>query len=176
MKKIRSTRIKNIRTLINCFTVFYNWNITTWVNHVAELWKAQYWVREVMDRMYQPMPDGYCGDEDNGQTSAWYVFSAMGFYPVTPGADEYVLGAPLFPKMTINLENGNQIVIEAPDNNSENRYIQKMYFDGKVYDKNYVKYSELMQGAHLKFEMSDVPNKNRGVSDAALPYSFSKDE
>ncbi len=145
-------------------------------NHAGEPWKAQYWAREVMEKMYMPTPDGYCGDEDNGQTSAWYVFSAMGFYPVTPGADEYVLGAPLFPKMTINLESGEQIVIEAPDNNSENRYIQKLYLNGQEYDKNFLKYSEIMKGAHLRFDMSDFPNKNRGVSDEALPYSFSKDE
>jgi predicted alpha-1,2-mannosidase len=145
-------------------------------NHAREPWKAQYWVREVMDKMYMPTPDGYCGDEDNGQTSAWYVFSAMGFYPVTPGADESVGGAPLFPKMTINLENGRQIVIEAPDNDSENRYIQKMYLNGQEYNKSFLKYSELTDGAHLRFKMSDVPNKKRGVSHEALPYSFSKDE
>jgi predicted alpha-1,2-mannosidase len=127
-------------------------------NHGGEPWKAQYWAREVMEKMYFPTPDGYCGDEDNGQTSAWYVFSAMGFYPVTPGADQYVLGAPLFPKMTIELENGNVIEINAPENSKENIYIDKMYLNGEVWDKNYVRYSDLMKGAVLDFEMTDKPN------------------
>jgi len=83
-------------------------------NYAGEPWKAQYWVREVMNRLYRPTPDGYCGDEDNGQTSAWFVFSALGFYPVCPGSDEYVLGAPLFQKATIHLENGKNVVINAP--------------------------------------------------------------
>ena len=83
-----------------------------------------------MNRMYTPGPDGYCGDEDNGQTSAWYVFSALGFYPVCPGTDEYVLGAPLFKKATLHLENGNNLVIDAPDNNNDNIYIESLLFDG----------------------------------------------
>ena len=145
-------------------------------NHAGEPWKAQYWVRETMDRMYTPTPDGYVGDEDNGQTSAWYVFSAMGFYPVTPGADQYVLGTPLFPKMTIELENGNKIKITAPENSSENIYIDKMYVNGEEWDKNYIRYSDLMDGAWLHFEMSDQPNKNRGTDPSAWPYSYSKDE
>jgi predicted alpha-1,2-mannosidase len=145
-------------------------------NHGGEPWKAQYWAREVMERMYFPTPDGYCGDEDNGQTSAWYVFSAMGFYPVTPGADQYVLGAPLFPKMTIELENGNVIEINAPENSKENIYIDKMYLNGQVWDKNYVRYSDLMKGAVLDFEMTDKPNMQRGTDPSAWPYSYSKDE
>jgi len=145
-------------------------------NHAGEPWKAQYWVRETMERMYTPTPDGYVGDEDNGQTSAWYVYSAMGFYPVTPGADQYVLGAPLFPEMTVELENGNKIKITAPENSSENIYIDKMYVNGKEWDKNYIRYSDLMDGAWLHFEMSDQPNKNRGTDPTAWPYSYSKDE
>ncbi len=145
-------------------------------NHAGQPWKAQYWIREVLNRMYNPTPDGYCGDEDNGQTSAWYVFSSMGFYPVTPGSDQYVLGAPLFPKMTIELENGNEISITAPENSKENRYIDKMYIDEKPWSKNYVNYFDLMDGAWLDFEMTDVPNKERGTSEDALPYSFSNEE
>lgn len=83
-------------------------------NYAGEPWKAQYWLREVMTRLYFPTPDGYCGDEDNGQTSAWYVFTALGFYPVCPGSNQYVLGAPYFPKATITLENGKKIEIVAP--------------------------------------------------------------
>ncbi len=145
-------------------------------NYAGEPWKAQYWIREVLNRMYTPHPDGYCGDEDNGQTSAWYVFSSMGFYPVTPGSDQYVLGAPLFPKMTLELESGNRITISAPENSASHRYINKMYFNGKLWDKNYVNYYELMDGAHLEFKMSETPNKERGTNPASFPYSFSSDQ
>ena len=138
-------------------------------------WKAQYWIREVMDRMYTPTPDGYCGDEDNGQTSAWYVFSGMGFYPVAPGTDQYALGAPLFRKLTLNLENGNKVVINAPENSAENRYVNEMRVNGHVYDKNYVTYPMLMEGAVIDFDMTDHPNLTRGTSGDALPYSFSTD-
>jgi predicted alpha-1,2-mannosidase len=144
-------------------------------NYAGQPWKAQYWVREVMDRLYTPNPDGYCGDEDNGQTSAWFVFSSMGFYPVTPGSDQYVLGSPLFPQMEVELENGNKITIEAPGNNDETRYIDKMYIDGKPWNKNYVNYFDLMDGAHLEFEMSEEPNKSRGTDEEAYPYSFSSE-
>ncbi len=142
-------------------------------NYAGEPWKAQYWAREVMDRMYTPAADGYCGDEDNGQTSAWYVFSAMGFYPVTPGVDEYVLGAPLFKKITVTLENGKKIEINAPENSGENRYIQTLIVNGKDYSRNYLKYGELMKGATLEFRMGAEPNLKRGIREADFPYSFS---
>ena len=142
-------------------------------NYAGQPWKAQYWVREVLDRLYTPHPDGYCGDEDNGQTSAWYVFSAMGFYPVTPGVDEYVLGAPLFKNITLELENGNTVEINAPANNADNRYIDKITFNGKEHTKNYINYSELMKGATISIDMSDSPNKSRGVHKEDFPYSFS---
>lgn len=142
-------------------------------NYAAEPWKAQYWVRETMDRMYLPTPDGYCGDEDNGQTSAWYVFSAMGFYPVCPATDEYVIGTPLFKKMTLSLENGKQVTIEAPENNHENKYIQKAYLNGKSYSKNFITHQDLMQGADIKFDMSSSPNKSRGIQKDDVPFSLS---
>lgn len=145
-------------------------------NYAGEPWKTQYWVREVMDRLYTPQADGYCGDEDNGQTSAWYAFSAMGFYPVTPAVDQYVIGAPLFKKITVSLENGKKIEINAPQNSPENRYIQKIDLNGKEYSKNYFNYSELMKGAILNIEMGDQPNKNRGTKESDFPYSFSKDK
>ena len=102
-------------------------------DYAGEPWKAQYWLRQVMDKMYTPGPDGYCGDEDNGQTSAWNVFSALGFYPVAPGTTQYVLGAPLFKKATIHFENGNTLEINAPNNSDKNLYIQSMTFNGKDY-------------------------------------------
>lgn len=144
-------------------------------NYAGQPWKTQYWVRETMDKMYLPTPDGYCGDEDNGQTSAWYVFSALGFYPVAPATDQYVLGSPLFKKATIQLENGNQIILNAPNNTAQNRYIDKLTLNGKTYNKNYLGHSELMKGAELDFEMSDVPNKKRGTSKKSYPYSLSNE-
>ncbi|UGU14228.1 GH92 family glycosyl hydrolase [Sinomicrobium kalidii] len=142
-------------------------------NYAGEPWKAQHWVRETMNRMYRPTPDGYCGDEDNGQTSAWYVFSAMGFYPVCPATDEYVLGAPLFKKMTLHLQNGNKVVINAPENSDTNRYIHKMNVNGKEYTKNWLSHKALMKGAVIDVEMSDTPNKKRGTEKSDFPYSLS---
>ncbi len=119
--------------------------------------KAQYWVREVMNRLYKAQPDGYCGDEDNGQTSAWYVFSALGFYPVCPGADEYAVGAPLFRRATIHLENGRTIEIEAPQNSPENRYVGAMKVDGKIASEPFLRYSELKEGVTVQFDMQAEP-------------------
>lgn len=144
-------------------------------NYAAEPWKAQYWLREVMDKLYAPTPDGYCGDEDNGQTSAWYVFSSMGFYPVCPGSDEYVIGSPLFEKMTINLENGKKVVINAPGNKHETRFVKNIKLDGKDYSKNYFNHSYLMNGATIDFTMSEEPNKTRGIEKSDAPYSFSNE-
>ncbi|WP_430972609.1 GH92 family glycosyl hydrolase [Sunxiuqinia rutila] len=145
-------------------------------NYAGQPWKTQHWAREVMDRLYTPQADGYCGDEDNGQTSAWYVFTAMGFYPVAPATDEYVIGAPLFNKITVELENGNTINIEAPKNGKDNRYVQSIDLNGKSYSKNYFKYDELMKGASIKFDMDAEPNKNRGTQASDFPYSFSKEK
>jgi len=142
-------------------------------NYAGQPWKTQYWVRETMNRMYTPAPDGYCGDEDNGQTSAWYVFSAMGFYPVCPGTDQYVLGAPLFQKTTLSLENGKEIVINAPNNSDTNKYVHELKVNGKPYSKNWLSHQELMKGADLHFEMTQTPNKNRGTNTADFPYSLS---
>ena len=142
-------------------------------NHAGRPWKAQYWLRQVMERMYSPTPDGYCGDEDNGQTSAWYVFSALGFYPVCPGTDEYVLGTPLFRKATLHLENGRSLVIEAPDNGEGSPYVEALLRDGTPYTKNYLRHADLLQGGRLLFEMSDRPNLQRGTAKADRPYSFS---
>ena len=143
-------------------------------NYSGEPWKAQYWVREVMNRMYTPNPDGYCGDEDNGQTSAWYVFSALGFYPVAPGTGEYVLGAPLFREARIHLENGKTVEIKAPANSDTNRYVEALAVDGKPYGLNYVTRKMLDGGATLDFTMGAKPNMERGVDMESRPYSFSR--
>lgn len=145
-------------------------------NYAGEPWKAQYWLRQVMNRMYTPAPDGYCGDEDNGQTSAWYVFTALGFYPVCPGSNEYVLGAPLFKKATLHLENEKDLIINAPDNNNENIYIQSMSINGKNYTKNYLKHSDIINGGVIDYKMNNQPNKSRGITDKDFPYSFSKEK
>ena len=115
--------------------------------------KAQWWVREVMERLYSSKPDGYCGDEDNGQTSAWYVFSALGFYPVCPASDDYAVGSPLFRTATIHLENGRDITITAKDNSPENRYIGSMSVNGKADDGHFLHRSELQKGAKIEFRM-----------------------
>ena len=144
-------------------------------NYAGEPWKAQYWLRESMNRLYSATPDGYCGDEDNGQTSAWYVLSAMGFYTVTPGANQYVIGSPLFKKVTINLENGKKIVLNAKNNSAENRYVQSVKVNGKEYDKNYFTQEQFKNGVIIDFKMSSTPNKERGTKKSDFPYSFSNE-
>ena len=134
-------------------------------------WKSQYWVRQVMDRLYTPTPDGYCGDEDNGQTSAWYVFSAMGFYPVCPGTGQYVLGTPYFKSMKLYLENGQQVSIQSE---GKGCYVDEMLLDGKFYEHNYLDMNALKQGANIAFRLSEKPNMLRGTMEADVPYSFSK--
>lgn len=144
-------------------------------NYSGQPWKTQYWLRETMNRMYNSHADGYCGDEDNGQTSAWYVFTAMGFYPVCPGSGQYVLGAPYFKKMTLHLENGKDVVISADRNSDENRFVQALNVAGKEYTLNYINHTDLTQGMNLDFQMGAAPNEKRGTSAESAPYSFSKE-
>lgn len=127
-----------------------------------------------MNRLYSPNADGYCGDEDNGQTSAWYIFTALGFYPVCPGTDQYVVGAPLFKKAVIHLENGKQVTINAPGNSDTHRYVKSMQVDGKPYSQLYLTHEQLLQGATIDFEMMDVADKAKVATVADIPYSFSK--
>ena len=142
-------------------------------NYSGVPWKAQYHVRQVMDKMYTPAPDGYCGDEDNGQTSAWYVFSALGFYPVCPGSGQYVLGSPIFPKATIHLENGKKVEISSVNNKKENVYVKALKVNGKNYTRNYLVIDAIRKGMKLNFLMDNTPNSTRGISQSDLPYSFS---
>ena len=144
-------------------------------NYSGQPWKAQYWVREVMDRLYNAHPDGYCGDEDNGQTSAWYVFSALGFYPVCPGSGEYVLGTPYFRHAVLHLENGKDVTIRAPRNNGANRYVQKLKMNGREYRVNYLNHKDLLKGGRLDFTMAAEPDRHRGTGQEAAPYSFSRE-
>ena len=138
-------------------------------------WKSQYWLRETMNRMYNAHADGYCGDEDNGQTSAWYIFTAMGFYPVCPGSGEYVLGAPYFKKMTLHLENGKDVVITAPQQSDVNRYVGALKVNGSDYGKNFVKHADVVAGMRMDYTMQAEPNRQRGTAADAAPYSFSKE-
>ncbi len=136
-------------------------------------WKTQFWVREIMNRLYNAGPAGYCGDEDTGQTSAWYIFSALGFYPVTPGTDQYILGAPLFRKATLHLSNGKTTVIAAPNNSEQNRYISSMSINGSHYTKNWISHKDIISGTNIQFKMSSKPEMSRGTGAKDLPYSFS---
>ena len=140
----------------------------------SQPWKAQYWVRQVMDKLYRPTADGYCGDEDTGQTSAWYVLSAMGFYSTCPVTGEFTIGSPLFRKMSITLDNGKQLVLEAPNNSPGNVYINNVTVNGKPWDKNFFPRTLLQQGGVIKFDMNDKPNKKRGSDPSAWPYSLTK--
>ena len=143
-------------------------------NYVGQPWKAQYHTRNVLNKLYNSGPQGYCGDEDNGQTSAWYVFTALGFYPVCPGASEYVLGSPLFNKATLSLPGGKQFVIHAENASEDNCYIRSATLNGKNFSHNFLKHEELMQGGELKLIMDCVPDKERGVKPEDAPYSYNK--
>jgi len=143
-------------------------------NYAGQPWKTQYWVRQIMERLYNSTPDGFPGDEDQGGMSSWYVLSALGIYAVTPGTNEYVIGSPVFRKATITLENGNRFVIEARDNSKENVYIQSGTLNGKPLMKNFITYDDIMRGGTLSFQMGSQPNKQRNTTKAAAPYSMTK--
>ena len=143
----------------------YNWT--------SQPWKTQYWLREIMNRMYINDIDGLHGNDDCGQMSAWYIFTAMGFYPVCPGSDQYVLGAPYLPYVKLSLPNGNVLEIKAPKVSDRNRYVKKVRWNGQTYDKLYVCHKDLMQGGILEFDMSSSPNKSRGQKPESKPYSLS---
>ena len=133
-------------------------------------WKAQYWVQRVMDQLYTALPDGYCGDEDNGQTSAWYVFSGMGFYPVCPGSTQYAACTPYFRHIKLHLENGKTVDIQT---SGEGCYIEQATLNGAPYTKTYYEHSDLLNGAQLHFRLSTRPNTQRGTADTDRPYSYS---
>jgi predicted alpha-1,2-mannosidase len=142
-------------------------------NYAGVPWKTQFHVREVLDKLYNYTPDGYCGDEDNGQTSAWYVFSALGFYPVTPGTDQYVFGSPLFNKVTLRFENGKKLIIEALHNSPENIYVRNIKIRNTSINRNFIRHSELLNGGRLQFEMGNKPDLKRGTKEKSFPFSMS---
>lgn len=141
-------------------------------NYSGEPWKAQMHVRDAMDRLYNATENGYPGDEDQGQTSSWYVLSALGFYSVCPGTDQYVIGSPLFEKTTITLESGKQFVMEAKHNSKQNVYIQTASLNGSDYSHNWLTYSDIVNGGKIVFEMGDKPALSRGIKDDDKPFSL----
>lgn len=138
----------------------------------SQPWKGQHRLHEIMKRMYLNKPDGLCGNDDCGQMSAWYLFSVMGFYPVCPGTDQYVLGAPYAKEVALRLENGHEFRIRAPKVSAKNVYVDRVYLNGKPYDKAYITHSDIMNGGELLFEMSARPNKKRLFTEAQKPYSL----
>ncbi len=143
----------------------YNWT--------SQPWKTQYWLREIMNRMYVNDIDGLHGNDDCGQMSAWYIFTAMGFYPVCPGSDQYVLGAPYVPYVKLTLPNGKVLEIKAPKVSDKNRYVKTVKWNNEPYDKLYICHKDLMKGGTLEFDMSSTPNKKRGIKLSTKPYSLS---
>jgi len=141
-------------------------------NFAGAPYKSQEKIRDVLTKLYSATPDGYCGDEDNGQTSAWYVFSALGFYPVTPAVDQYVIGSPLFKKATIQLENGNSFVIASKDNMVDNFYIQNAQLNGQRFENNFITYEDVQKGGKLSFTMGPKPNMERGNKKENMPFSL----
>jgi len=140
----------------------------------SQPWKTQYWVREVMNRMYKNHIRGLSGNDDCGQMSAWYLFTAMGFYPVCPGTDQYVLGAPYLPYLKLSLPSGKTFEIKAPGVGDKKRYVKSVRLNGKPYTKMYITHNDITQGGVLEFVMSTSPNKNRGQAKADKPYSLTE--
>ena len=144
-------------------------------SYAGQPWKTQYWVRQIVERLYNSTERGYPGDEDQGGMSSWYVLSSLGIYAVCPGTDEYILGTPYFKQMKLHLENGKTVTISAPNNGDDKRYISSMTLNGKDHTKNYVTHEDLMNGASITFKMDSKPNEQRGTKETDFPYSFSNE-
>ena len=141
-------------------------------NYAGEPWKTQREVRHIMDTEYLNSPGGLSGNDDAGQMSAWYLFSALGFYPVCPGTPFYIIGSPSFEEVTLHLANGKQFTIKATGASSENIYISSARLNGKIYNKNYLSHSDIMNGGCLEFTMSNEPDKNWGSAKESLPVNL----
>jgi predicted alpha-1,2-mannosidase len=137
-------------------------------------WKTQTRVRQIMDEMYRPLPDGLCGNDDCGQMSAWYVFSALGFYPVAPGSNQYVLGSPAVKRAEIDLDGNRKFVVVAEDQAPGKVYVNEVWLNGDRLDRSYITHDEVMKGGELRFMMSDRENRGRGTGAQARPYSMSR--
>jgi predicted alpha-1,2-mannosidase len=141
-------------------------------NYSGQPWKTQKQVRMITSQLYSAKPQGYPGDEDQGQMSSWYVLSALGIYSVCPGTDQYVIGSPVFKKATITLENGKKFIIQADNNSKDNVYIQSAKLNGEVFEHNFITYKDIINGGILHFEMGNQPNKSRGTNNADKPFSL----
>ena len=140
----------------------------------SEPWRGEYWLREIMERMYKPEREGLGGNDDCGQMSAWYVFSALGFYPVCPGSGEFVLGAPYLPEMTMTLEGGKTFTVLAPNVSSKNRYVRSVKLNGRRLTRRYLTREDIVNGGTLEFEMTSKPRRKSVPSPSDLPYSLSR--
>ncbi len=141
----------------------------------SQPWKTQYWIRNILNKMYKNEINGLGGNDDCGQMSAWYIFSVMGFYPVCPGTDQYVLGAPYLPYLKLNLPNGKAIEIRAHGVSDKKCYVKSLKWNGRTYDKMYITHKDLLQGGVWDFEMSATPNRHRGLLKEDKPYSLSNE-
>ena len=140
-------------------------------DYVGQPWKAQVRLRQVMNQLYQSTPDGFCGDEDTGQMSAWYVFSALGFYPMCPGTTEYLIGSPLFDRATIQLPNGKEFVITADMNGPQRPYIRRASLNGESFNRAYLTHEQITGGGELVFQMTSAPEHRWGSSPQSRPKS-----
>jgi hypothetical protein len=145
-------------------------------NYIGQPWKTQQRARQIMDELYTEKPDGLCGNEDCGQMSAWYVLSAMGFYPVTPGQPVYAIGSPLFDEVSINLENGKTFKIISKNNSPDNKYIQSAQLNVRDYTKSFLLHEDIISGGELIFNMGIKPNPGWGSKPEGLPVSAITDE
>ncbi len=142
----------------------------------SQPWKGEYWLREIMERMYRPEREGLGGNDDCGQMSAWYIFSAMGFYPVCPGSGEFVIGAPFLPEMTLHLEGGADFTVKAPAVSSRNRYVKAVRLNGKPLSRRFLTREDILQGGVLEFDMTSRPRKKAVPAPSDLPYSLSSEK
>ena len=149
-------------------------------HHVAYLyayagqpWRTQARLKQIMDTQYKPTPDGLAGNDDLGQMSAWYVFTALGFYPVAPGSNEYIIGRPFLPRATLNLPNGKRFTIVADGLDESRPYVGAVTLDGKPLDRAFLRHEEILAGGELRFTMQEQPNREWGANPAQRPYSMS---
>jgi predicted alpha-1,2-mannosidase len=150
-------------------------------HHVAYLyvyagrpWRTQERLKQIVESQYQAAPDGLSGNDDLGQMSAWLFFTAMGFYPVTPGSGEYVIGRPFVNRMTLKLPEGKRFTIVAENLSDTNRYIGAVQLNGQSYNKAFVKHSDIVAGGELRFIMQAAPNRQWASGAGARPYSMSR--
>lgn len=146
-------------------------NMAYLYSYIGKPWKSQHKSRQIIEQFYTDQPDGLCGNDDAGQMSAWYIFTAMGFYPTTPGVEDYVIGSPLFDKVTIHLENGKQFIIMAKNGSPQNRYVQSLLLNGKDHPNSYFKHQDIVKGGELVFEMGEKPNEQWGSRPENRPHT-----